>query len=456
MTTTTRKRAQQPSSCPDDYEPAGYVVPLRLTVRQQIYCRRAVGISRFVYNLCAATHAFCRVNRLPWPSWQDLSKEINAAKKQHTHLISKLSNTPEPQLTTDQQLALARVKREGFAFLTEVSYRVTEGAIRDFGTAVANWRNPNTKGRRPTFKKRRLTGTGSFQAAAGVRDIKYNGKRRIKLPCLGSVKLDHTLPQGIIHQAHISFRNGQWLLSINYWQPPVEQPKPDTRIVAGAADTGINPSAIDSELQALENPKAYYQAEKRLARWQRAQARRTRGKTGWWEAQRKTDRLHRRIVNLRKNAQHQMTSQLVHKFQHLVIEDLNVAGMMRGSTPKAQADAAMGEIKRQIIYKGQWHHCQVTLAPRFYPSSKTCSNCGYVNAKLKRQRYWQCPSCTQIHERNENAATNLRNLLVLPALSGTTLCNGSALAVGDPNGETNPNDQRTAPLSQRAPPIVIR
>ena len=78
-------------------------------------------------------------------------------------------------------------------------------------------------------------------------------------------------------------------------------------------------------------PKAYYQAERKL-RWQRAQARRSRGSRGWWEAQHKINRLHRRITGLRRNAQHQMTSELVHKFQNLVIEDLNVAGMMHGRT----------------------------------------------------------------------------------------------------------------------------
>ena len=73
MTTQTRKRTAQPSSCPPGYVPAGHIVPLSLTVRQQTYCRRAVGISRFVYNLCVATHQFCRTNRLPWPSWQNLN-----------------------------------------------------------------------------------------------------------------------------------------------------------------------------------------------------------------------------------------------------------------------------------------------------------------------------------------------------------------------------------------------
>ena len=154
-----------------------------------------------------------------------------------------------------------------------------------------------------------------------------------------------------------------------------------------------------------------------------------------------------------------MTSQLVHTFQHLVIEDLNVAGLMQGKTPKAQADAAMGETKRQIIYKGQWHHCNVYLAHRFYPSSKTCSTCGYVNAKLKRQRFWQCPSCTIIHERNINAAVNLRGLLaetltLLPSVGGT-LRDRRALAVGEPNGETGPNDRRTGTLALPATQTVI-
>ena len=219
MTTRTRKRSEQPSSCPDGYLPAGHVVPIRLTVRQQQYCRRAVGIRRFVYNLCVATHQFCRINRLPWPSWQDLNREFNA------------------------------VKHERFPFVTEVSKHVAEGAIRDFGDAVANWRNPNISGRRPTFKKRRLTGTGAFKAAHGITNIRYDGKRRIKLPYLGSVKLDHTLPQGIYHEARISFQNGQWLLSLNYWKPPVKERDPDTRVGFGAVDTGINPHATDSDGQ---------------------------------------------------------------------------------------------------------------------------------------------------------------------------------------------------------------
>ena len=426
MTTQNEQDSKRTSGCPEGYLNAGYVVPLRLTTRQETYCRRAVGIARFTYNLCVATHQFHRTNRLPWPS------------------VSQMAQT------------ITLLKHQEFPFLAEVSYRVTDGAIANFATALRKWRDPNDPAHRPRFHKKRRTGTGSFRAAGTVREIHYDRKRRIRLPYLGSVKLVHTLPKGTIHEAHISHRNGQWLLSINYWKPPLPKPDPDPRIPQGAVDTGINPLATDSEGQTWENPKAYYQAERKLARWQRARARRKAGSRGWWEAQRRIDRLHRRITGLRKNAQHRMTSELVNKFQNLAVEDLHVRGMMQGRTPKAQADAAMGQLKRQILYKAQWKHCNINLAPRFYPSSKLCSNCQAVNVKLKRGRYWQCEACGTHHERNLNAAVNLRDMLTLLPSVGGTLRNGKALAVGIPNGETGPNDRRTATLSMRAPPTVDR
>ena len=165
MTTASRKRKNQPSSRPPGWHPAGHTVPFRPTVAQARYCRRAIGISRFVYNLCVATHRFCRTNRLHWPSWQDLNKEINA------------------------------VKRTDFPFITTVHHRVAEGAVRDFGLAIKNWRDPNHPAGPPRFHRKRLTGSGSFRAAAGLTSIKYNRKRRIQLPGLGSLKLAHTLPK---------------------------------------------------------------------------------------------------------------------------------------------------------------------------------------------------------------------------------------------------------------------
>ena len=139
------------------------------------------------------------------------------------------------------------------------------------------------------------------------------------------------------------------------------------------------------------------------------EARRQKGSRGWWEAQRKIDKCHRRIRGLRNNAQHQMTSTVTRKFSDLVIEDLNVAGLMRGNTPRAQADAGMGDIKRQLIYKGRWRHTEVILAPMWFPSSKTCSACGTVNAEPETGTHVDLPQLRARHDRNLNAAINLRN-----------------------------------------------
>ena len=373
---TTASKFRHRNSCPDGWLNAGAKVPVRLTVRQEEYCRWAIDIHRFCYNLAVRTHRFCRRNRLSWPSWMDISKAFNACK------------------------------REDYPFVTQVAAVVATGAFRDFGQAMDNWRNPNLRARVPKVKRPAFTGTGSFLAAGSVKEIRYDGKRRVKLPCLGSVKLGCTLPKGICYEASIRRENGRWYICLKLWKPP--EPKPERNPRPG----GINPLGTDSDGQTYPNPKASYEVQKKLRRWQRAQARRQKGSRGWWEAQRKIDKCHRRIRGLRHNAQHQMTSTVTKKFSDLVIEDLNVAGLMRGNTPRAQADAGMGDIKRQLIYKGLWRHTEVILAPMWFPSSKTCNACGTINPKLKRERTWTCDTCGTRHDRNLNAAINLRNLIM--------------------------------------------
>ncbi len=379
---TTTPNSRRKNSCPDGWLNAGAKVPIRLTVRQETYCRQAIDIHRFCYNLAVRTHRFCRRNRLSWPSWMDISKAFNACK------------------------------REDYPFVTKVAAVVATGAFRDFGQAVDNWRNPELRAQVPRTKRPAFAGTGSFLAAGSMKEVRYDGKRRMKLPCLGSVKLACTLPRGICYEANIRRENGRWYVCLKLWKPP--EPQPERAPKAGGIDTGINPLGTDSDGQTYRNPKASYEVQKKLKRWQRAQARRQKGSGGWWEAQRKIDKCHRRIRGLRGNAQHQMTSTVTRKYSDLAIEDLHVAGLMRGRTPRAQADAGMGDIKRQLIYKGQWRHTEVILASMWFPSSKTCNVCGTVNRKLKRERMWTCANCGTRHDRNLNAAINLRNLIVAP------------------------------------------
>ena len=129
------------------------------------------------------------------------------------------------------------------------------------------------------------------------------------------------------------------------------------------------------------------------------------------------------------------------------IETLNVSGMIRaGLQSKALADAGMSGLLNQIRYKAQWHGTRIVEADRWYPSSKTCSACGVVNKDLGREPRRSCPNCGVIHDRNQNAARNLRKLALLAVGEDVMLPDGEALAGGDSTaGETAPNEGRTKP-----------
>ena len=200
----------------------------------------------------------------------------------------------------------------------------------------------------------------------------------------------------------------------------------------GGVDVGINPLAMDSggehpnpdaDYQPVQKgsgcweyptPKAYGNALRRLRRWQRAQARRTPGSRGWWQAQRRIDHAQHRVVGLRSNAHQHVSRTLVRKYHTLGIETLNVAGMIKaGLQSKALADAGMSSLLDQIQYKASWYGTQTVEADQWYPSSKTCSGCGVVNGDLGREREWDCPNCGTQHDRNQNAARNLLKLALL-------------------------------------------
>ena len=247
---------------------------------------------------------------------------------------------------------------------------MAQGACRNYRNARSRWLSQELQARRPVFHKKNRTGAGSFLAASGVNRIRYDGHRRIRLPYLGSVRMTRKLPDGIPYEVSVKRQNGRWYASVAYWKTPALPPQRETQSVGGV-DVGISPLAVDSG-GAHPNPKAHYQpvqtakgqwrypnprgyakALKALTRWQRAQARRTPGSRGWWEAQRRIDRAHRRAKGLRDNAHHHVSRALVRKYHTLGIETLNVSGMIRaGLQSKALADAGMSGLLHQVPLQG--------------------------------------------------------------------------------------------------------
>ena len=210
---------------------------------------------------------------------------------------------------------------------------------------------------------------------------------------------------------------------------------------------GISPLAVDSDGTTYESPKATEKALRKLRRWQRAQARRTKNSRGWWEAQRRIDGIEHRITGLRGNAHHHISRTLVRRYHTLGIETLNVAGMIKaGLQSRALADAGMSTLLHQIRYKAKRYGTRIVEADQWYPSSKTCSACGEYNAGLGREPSWSCPGCSIVHDRNHNAARNLLKLALLAVGEDVTLLDRKALASGTTAaGETGLVEGRTKP-----------
>ena len=435
-------RKGQKNSCPDGWLKAGMRIPLSLTIRQDEYSRRAVGIARAVKNTLVSAHQMARAHGPgAWPSPMELEREFNSLKH-------------DPEF--------------GMRFVTEVSKFVAQGACRDFRRAYENWRNKELHARRSRREKKRRTGSGSFLAASGVAVVRYDGHRRIRLPGLGSVKLKRELPPGVIpYEVRIVRNNGQWYASVSHYAAP---PAAESKTHAfGGADVGRNPLAVDADGEEFthhENPKPLRNALSKLARWQRTQARRTPGSLGWWEAQRHIDKLQRRVKGLRDNAHHQVSRELVRKYAVLGIETLNVRGMdKQRNQALGIRDAAIGGLLSKIRYKAVWYGTQIAAAARSFPSSKLCSECGVVNGNLKREPRWVCPECGTAHDRNENAASNLREMARqavgdLNALGAVgpdvTLPDGEALARSNQAlGETAPCERRTGTESDVKKQLVF-
>jgi putative transposase len=234
--------------------------------------------------------------------------------------------------------------------------------------------------------------------------------------------------------------------------------------VAVGVDLGVKCLAVladsQGEVRYVPNPAHYDTALKILKRMSRRVSRRQGPdrRTGqkpskrWLIANDERNRVHHRVANLRADALHKLTTKVTGEYDTVVVEDLNVAGMLRNRRlARKIADAGFGEIRRQIAYKTRWIGSRVIVANRWYPSSKTCSNCKTAKAKLSLHvRVFHCDDCGLVIDRDENAAVNLAAL----AAASTT---GTGVA-GDPDAQASKPrgaDQKTraSRASRKASPV---
>jgi len=175
---------------------------------------------------------------------------------------------------------------------------------------------------------------------------------------------------------------------------------------------GIKTLATLSDGTVIANPRHFKRQLKQLKRLQRAVSRKRKGSQNRRKAVRKLAALHRKIANQRANTLHHLSTHLAKTKAVVVIEDLNVAGMLKNHRlAQAISDVGFTEFRRQLTYKAAWYGCRVVVVSRWEPTSKTCSICGWVDSDLTlADRVFRCEDCGLVIDRDLNAANNLAQL----------------------------------------------
>ena len=281
----------------------------------------------------------------------------------------------------------------------------------------------------PQYALRHLRqGWDCFQKTAGVPRFKKKYKNdsftldgaihvdhfQIKLPRIGLVKTYERLPQGVKPKSvTISRKADKWYISFKVEIKPVKTHKPPHKpIDVVGVDLGILALATCSTGKVFEGIRAFKQLEKKLAELQWKNRHKQKKSNNWYKAQTLIARLHQRIANLRKDYLHKMTTYLAKNHSIIVIENLNVSGMLKNhKLSKAISDGAFYEIRRQLTYKCELYGSKLILADRFYPSSKKCNCCHEINPHLTLwDRVFECKNCGWKGDRDYNASKNLEQL----------------------------------------------
>jgi putative transposase len=301
--------------------------------------------------------------------------------------------------------------KEGFPWLKEVNSQCLQQAISNLDTAYTNFFKG--KANFPNFKNRR-----SMQSFRIPQRVEIDCEKLVIPKFKDGIRIElHRQHLGTIKQATISkAATGKYYASIlcetGKGIPSKSPIKENTTI---GIDLGLKSFLVTSDKLTFENPKHLKKAKSKLAFIQR-QFSKHKGK----RTKLKLAKLHEKVANQRKDFLHKASSQLIRDNQTVAMEDLNVRGIMKNhKLAGAVADVSWCMLGRMLEYKAEWYGKNIIKIGRFDPSSKTCSNCGSINKELTlSDREWTCQNCGVQHDRDINAAINIKNFALRNYLSG--------------------------------------
>lgn len=252
----------------------------------------------------------------------------------------------------------------------------------------------------PKFKKKGRRDSFTLEGT-----VKILGNNKIQVPVIGVLKTYERLPQIKPKSVTISRQADRWFISFRF---EVETQNTEHTDVVGV-DLGIKSLATLSTGEVVLGAKSCKKYEAKLSRMQWLHRHKIKGNANWKKAQLQIARLHRKIANIRKDTLHKLTTLLAKNHGTVVIEDLNVSGMMANhKLAKSIQDMGFYEFRRQLTYKCELYGSKLVVVDRWFPSSKTCSNCGTKKETLSlSERVFECQKCGFVIDRDLNAAINL-------------------------------------------------
>lgn len=293
-------------------------------------------------------------------------------------------------------------------WLNEVSAAILQQKQRDFLEFSNQYFNKRRKEKlgEPKFKNKH--GQQSFRLPEKKFSLKGN---RVRLEKIGWIKavIDRNIPENskLVSCTVSKNRSGQYFASILVETEKVYKPRTGKSV---GVDLGIKTLATLSDGIIVENPNFLRENQAKLKRLQQALSRKKLGSNRRKKTKLKVARLHNKIANKRAWYMHNLTTMLVNSYDVICIENLNTKGMLKDhKLAKSISDASFSMFRIQLEYKCDWYGKELVVIDRFYPSSKTCSSCGWKNTGLKlSDRVFKCGNCGIQIDRDLNAAINIK------------------------------------------------
>lgn len=336
-----------------------------------------------------------------------LAKSFGCTRWFYNYALNLTSETYKQTgkgLSRDEIIKLLPSLKKEYEWLAEAPSQVLQQAALNLSSAFLNFFEGRAK--YPNFKKKQNRQSIRFPQGCKLKDD------TLKLPKIGDVHCKVSRqPEGTLKSVTVSVNpSGEYLAACLY-DNGKDLPEKSTEGKAIGIDVGLTHYAVTSDGTKHGNPKYYRKYEKKLAKRQKQLSHKLKGSSNRNKARVKVAKVHAKIVRCREDFLHKLSRKLVDENQVIVVENLAVRNMVENhKLAKSISDAGWGQFCTMLKYKSEWAGKTYIEVDRFYPSSKTCNNClNRVDSLSLDIRNWQCPKCGENHDRDINAAKNIRD-----------------------------------------------